>query len=292
MNNANNLYITYLDEHKIEKPQFLSKYYTIVSVSAKKSDYISQIEVQWKSMRDRYNIPDGQIIHFAEVKFLLNQAAPQKFKPTWKAIFDDGAGGIDYNKLYSFFFDILSIINNAPLIIQYTGLEINKNNQIRLDKGFKTNAYQPPYIAFKEHLNLMAVYLTGFHASNFQKSNLKITKLRYDGDLGFGERDDIKEAYHHVITLGTRHFRSEIAKQLFDEVRFIGKSEVGHAALSHAGNEIVDFISSFLSRDLWQIDTRNIPLRFPLASPKSSLDPLPFILPKVINRQKISDTTF
>lgn len=292
MSLSDNLYISYLDEHKIEKPGNSSKYYTIVSVGAKKSDYISQIEVGWKSIREKYNIPDGQIIHFVEIKFLLNRAASHKFKPTWKAIFDDGAGGINYIKLYNFFFDILSFINNAPLIVQYTGIEINKNNKIRKDNNFKTKAYQPPYIAFKEHLNLMAVFLTGFHASSFQKSNLKITKLRYDGDLNFGERDDLKEAYHHVITLGTRQFRPEIVKQLFDEIRFIGKSEVGHIVLSHAGNEIVDFISSIVSRDLWQIDTGNIALRFPLASPQSSLDPLPFIKPKVINYQKIRDTNF
>lgn len=118
---------------------------------------------------------------------------------------------------------------------------------------------------------------------------MSITKLRFDGDIDLGERDDIKQAYHHSITLGTKHFRPDVTVKLFDEIRFIGKNEVGsHNDISHSGSEIIDFITSFAARELWQlqqyttIDVPNYP----------QLKPVPIIDTKTLFKQKLLDTYF
>lgn len=296
MSNNHNLCISYLDESKIVDNGM--QHYTIASMTARKVDYIQNIEVEWATLRNTYNIPDGQVLHFTDIKYLLNPnpKANRPYNPDLVAIFGDGSGNIDYCKLNNFFNDILSTISNLPFVVQITGFKSNPRHNIRQhgNRDFKSFIYFPPYIALREHLDLMAVYLLDLHHSantRYNKRNKCITKLRYDGDVGLEERDDLKEAYHHSITLGTKHFKPEIIKTLFDEIRFIGKQEVAQTGpITHAGSEIIDFITTIAARNMWGLETNKIPIRVP--NHAAPIDPLPVINSKIVNQQKINDIYF
>lgn len=278
-------YISYLDESKVEHRGPI-RYYTIASMTASKEDYVQDIEVKWKAHRDNYNIPQGQDIHFTDIKHLLNPATTNRpHKPDCLALFSNAAGGVDYTKLHEFYSDTLQIIQQASFIIQLTGIKWDANHFCRRN-NLKDKIYFPPFITFREHLDIMGLYLLGVHNAPYDSRNGKITKLRYDGDVGLQERDDIKRAYHQTMTVGTRHFKAETAIKLFDEVRFIGKGEIGYDGISHAGSEIIDFITTIAARDMWQIDTNMIPLNVPTIG---AIDPLPVIKPKILHAQKIKD---
>jgi|GEM_PF-3842191 hypothetical protein len=239
--------------------------------------------------REDYGIPLGQAMHFADIKHLLDPKSAHN--ETWENIFSNSNEELDYEKLYHFYQDLLSLIHDLPFIIQVTGYRWNPSHHIRsVSKNYrKQHIYYHPYIAFREHLNLMSYYLLDLHHIE-KKRRKKITKLRYDGDIGLGERDDIKEAYHHSITLGTKHFRPQTVTELFDEIRFIGKNEVAqNATITHAGCEIVDFVTTICARDLWQVETEKILLKFP---DSKVIDPLPTIRSKILHSQKIDDVYF
>lgn len=255
-------------------------------MTALKADYVDHIEQKWKSHRDTYGIPKGRVIHFTNIKHLLNPNPPPQrpHDPDWVSVFSNDTG-IDYAKLYAFFNDSLAIIRDAPFIVQLTGLEYDSSHLCR-QNNVKDQIYFPPFIAFREHLDLMGLYLLGLHQAPYNSNNIKITKLRYDGDVGLQERDDIKRAYHHTLTVGTRHFKAETAIKLFDEIRFIGKHEIGHEVVTHAGNEIIDLITTIAARDMWQIDTDKINIAVPNVG---IIDPLPFIKPKILHAQKLKD---
>jgi hypothetical protein len=284
-------YISYLDETKSDNTN--PRRYTIASMTAKKDDYLNEIEPVWAQFRTKYGIPNGQVLHFSHIKQLLNPDT-RSYKTEWVTIFKAATPSptlIDYPKLHAFFIELLQLLNPFPFIIQATGLRWNPLHNIRLHNPYLTDrTFFPAYITFREHLNLMGVYLLNLHAASYNKNNRGITKLRYDGDIGLGERDDLKEAYHHTISLGSRHFRSELTRQLFDEIRFIGKDEVGHSpGVTHAGSEIIDFITSNVTRHIWEIDLHKTIIRVPGFAP---IDPMPIIRPKLINHQAIDDTFF
>jgi len=180
-----------------------------------------------------------------------------------------------------------------PFIVQATGFRWSPTHNIRLrgpNSYLTDRTFFPAYMTFREHLNLMSVYLLNLHTAPANKQNVGITKLRYDGDIGLGERDDLKEAYHHSISLGTRHFRSEVVRQLFDEIRFIGKHEVGqNTGVSHAGGEIIDFITSNITRYIWVTDLNKTTINVP---GHPVIESLPVLTSKLINSQKFDDTIF
>ena len=285
MSDERNLYISYLDEAKVEDKGPMRKY-TIASMTASKKAYVEDIEQKWKIHRDTFGIPKGKDIHFTKIKHLLNQNPPvqRPHDPDWVRVFSDGTE-IDFSKLHAFFLDSLTIIREAPFIVQITGLDWDSRHFCR-NKDVREHVYFPPFITFREHMDLMGIYLLGGHLPPFHLNNIKITKLRYDGDVGLQERDDLKRAYHHTLTVGTRHFKAETAIRLFDEIRFIGKHEIGHDGVTHAGSEIIDLITTMAARDMWQIDTHKIKISVPGIG---VIDPLPFIKPKILHAQKLQD---
>ncbi|MBA4535542.1 hypothetical protein [Brevibacillus halotolerans] len=292
MSNNKELFISYLDESKIENiPGQSARYYSIASMTASKSEYIEKIEQKWADLRKAFRIQNGMVMHFTDIKHLLNTAPSRPHKAEWVKIFSDG-GQINYPKLYKFYREILHIIDESPFVVMLTGVKWEPDHTIRglkKNKNLREQTYFTPYIAFREHLNLMSFYLLNLLNSTDSISYNRITKLRYDGDVGLGERDDIKEAYHHAITLGTRHFRPSIVKSLFDEIRFIGKNEVGSENITHAGNEIIDFITTIASRDMWSLEQEKIPLVVPGHEP---IYPLAVIKKKIIKKQMFDDIYF
>lgn len=76
--------ISYLDEAKTDLG--VNRYYTIASLTATKDDYFEIIEPQWISLRKKYDIPDGQNIHFTEIKLLLGNNS-RNYKHPWIHIF-------------------------------------------------------------------------------------------------------------------------------------------------------------------------------------------------------------
>lgn len=283
------LYISYLDETKV-----LDKY-TIVSFTAKKSDYLGIIEPAWERFRSKYGIPVGQTLHFTDIKQLLNPNT-RSHKPQWTSVFGIGAH-IDFPKLHDFFSELIDLLNRLPFVIQSTSMELDPTHNIRQrDVALSPKTFFPAYTTFREHLNLMSVYLTKLDTSRYDGSNLGLTKLRYDGDIGLGERDDLKEAYHHAISLGTRHFRSELVRKLFDEIRFIGKDEVGHPVANgatHAGSEIVDFMASNVARHIWGGELAKTKIIVPGHAPGfPTIDPIPTVSTKLSSHQKIKDIPF
>lgn len=298
MNSANQC-ISYLDESKHFNfgPTNSVDYYTIVSITAKYNDYISIIEPQWRVLRIKHGIPDGHTLHFTSVRLLLNPSLPfEKYNADLLQIFSKTRSpiskDIDYTRLHAFFLDVMNFISTQPLVIQATGIKYDKAGIIRNihNQYFKDSTYRPPYHAFKEHMDLMALYLMNLQSGLHEPKKFLFTKLRFDGDADFGERDDLREAFNHCIALGTRHFRPILIKKVFDEIRFVGKGEVAQAStggITHAGNEITDFLAVIVSRHIWGIESTKNPLIFPgLAHP---LDPIPFVAPKIFNSQCLAD---
>ena len=55
------------------------------------------------------------------------------------------------------------------------------------------------------------------------------TKLRWDGDDGFNQRQDYRLLFNKVTSLGTTHYQSETVRNIFaDEIRFVNKKEIGY----------------------------------------------------------------
>ncbi|MCY9692097.1 hypothetical protein [Paenibacillus alginolyticus] len=281
-------YISYLDETKSEHTN--PRCYTIASFTATKTDYFEKIEPLWSKFRARFTIPDGQVLHFADIKQLLSINS-RSHKPEWVRIFGSTITGINFSKLHAFFAELLQMLDKMPFVVQATGFEWNPLHNIRLRNPYLTDrTFFPAYITFRDHLNLMAVYLLNLHDSPYNKNIKGITKLRFDGDIGLGERNDLKEAYHHSISLGTRHFRAEVIRQLFDEIRFIGKNEVGHNTnINHAGSEIIDFILSYVTRYIWNRDSNKTQINIPGYAP---LFPLSVLKNKLVNHQTTKDILF
>ncbi len=125
------------------------------------------------------------------------------------------------------------------------------------------------YPLFREHLDSMAYY---FLKSSFEEHEANVranpnakyhnytVKLRYDGDLELTVRNDFRNAFSHSISNGTKRFTSDAFKDIFDEVRFIDKSEIGFCSvcpntcntrqISHAGSEMVDFMAVYVARHI------------------------------------------
>ncbi|WP_142338171.1 hypothetical protein [Bacillus thuringiensis] len=257
---------------------------------------MQNIERDWNALRLRHGIPDGQALHFTDIRHLLVSGKPASaYKAEWLAIFSKTKSStstdIDYTRMHAFFTDVVEFIKNHDFIIQATGLRYDKRGLIRniSNRYFKDSTYRPPYYAFREHLNIMGTYLLSISTGTFnpQGHTYLTTKLRFDGDVDLGERDDLREAFNHCISLGTRHFRPNFTKKIFDEIRFIGKNEVGDSRfVSHAGNEITDFIATIVSRYMWNIDTHLIPVSI---NGMPSIDTLTAIQSKLFNSQKLDD---
>jgi hypothetical protein len=295
------LFITYLDEAKIfnKGPTNSVDHYTIVSITSDREYYVKDMEPNWQALRQKHGIPDGQALHFTDIRHLLQQGKPAAaYKAEWLRIFSKTKSStstdIDYTRMHSFFTDVIEFIKNHQFIIQATGIRYEKKGLIRniSNQYFKDSTYRPPYYALREHLNIMGIYLLSCSVGTFNPQGhvYLTTKLRFDGDVDLGERDDLREAFNHCISLGTRHFRPNFTKKIFDEIRFIGKHEVGNSAnISHAGSEITDFITTIVSRHVWNIDTNLIPVTI---AGMSAIDTISVISPKIFNSQKLDDNFF
>ena len=293
--------ITYLDEAKINNRGRNRKtdYYTIVSVTWERECYLYTIELLWLQLRNRHGIPDGVALHFTDVRHLLIPGKPaEKYSSVLLEIFSVSKSSTDnninYQALHDFLTDVVNFIDQNNLTVQATGIKYDREGIIRNipNQFFKASTYRHPYLAFREHLNLMGTYLLSLSTGQFKTDGQLYlnTKLRFDGDVDLGERDDLREAFNHCISLGTRHFRPNLTKKIFDEIRFIGKHEVGfNPGVSHAGNEITDFITTILSRHLWNEDTHLIPITFDTL-PK--IETLSVIQSKIFNSQKLEDNFF
>ncbi|KAB2953704.1 DUF3800 domain-containing protein [Heliorestis acidaminivorans] len=296
MRNRENICITYLDESRLVDFNTKEEYYTIASITALREKYINEIEVKWAELRKEYNVPDGLNIHFTDVKYLLQINPRKPYKPEWINIFKEkNTDNVDRLKVYHFFKDIINTLEEMEFFIHITGINVNKEHIIRKQGAWlKNRSYQPPYIAFKEHLDLMVPYLIKLKEQNQvgieNKNKWYSTKLRYDGDVGLGERQDLKEAYHHAITIGTKHFRPEIINELYDEIRFVGKEEVSTGKeVTHAGSEIIDFIATIVSRNLWKREMERTKITL---ENQESLEPLDVIGLKIVREQKINDINY
>lgn len=295
---SNKYCISYLDEAKIfnKGPTNSIDHYTIVSITFERDYYVQVIEPDWQALRLKHGIPDGQALHFTDMRQLLVPGKPaNKYSPELLGIFSktksNTSTDLNYARVHAFFTDVVDFIKSHSFIIQATGIRYDKRGIIRniSNQYFKDSTYRPPYYALREHLNIMGIYLMSLSAGTFNpKGHVYLTtKLRFDGDVDLGERNDLREAFNHCISLGTRHFRPNFTKRIFDEIRFIGKSEVGNVSdVTHAGNEITDFITTIISRHIWNIDTHLIPVSITGMSP---IDTLSAISPKLFNSQKIED---
>lgn len=84
-----------------------------------------------------------------------------------------------------------------------------------------------------------------------------MTKLRCDGDGGLNHRSDYRLAFSEALLAGTKHFSPKAVQNCVDEIRFVGKSEIGRFGdedprriASHAGSDIVDFAAYYVGREL------------------------------------------
>jgi hypothetical protein len=261
------LCISYLDESEAyEAPKRFYK--SMVSLTALKSIYIQGLENDWKNLRVKYNVPQGVYLHFSSIKNLLKQGLTKINDPVIQKIFSKIDGSIDYNRIYNFYSDIQSIIRQNQFIVQATGIEYPKE-KINYPKGIKLNSVM--YQLFYEHLDRMAFYLMDLGLNDYQNrkktsNNAKFkfffSKLRYDGSYDLNERNDYRNAFSHCISDGTKHFNSSVTKEVFDTLSFVAKEEVGkcincpsacsYEFVSHAGDELVDYIALYVARDMWK----------------------------------------
>lgn len=261
------LCISYLDEANafdIENIALTS----IVSLTSLKNNYINDLEKDWKSLRLKYNIPQGTYLHFNEIKKLLTASDKDKYDANILSIFSNKDGNIDYELLYNFYTDVLNIIKNNNFIIQATGIHtLRKSKSLPKFIGINSVMYQ----LFREHINRMAFYLVHLTCKDLDerktinpKNNKVIyykSKIRYDGDETLNYHSDLRDAFSHSLVDGTRNFDSKAAKHLFDNLKFISKEQValctncstncGYEQISHAGHEIVDFITIYVARAMW-----------------------------------------
>lgn len=258
-------YITYLDE--VTNYEFSDRSFkSIVSISMPKNKYIDELEKKWSDMRKRFNIPDGVCLHFTDIKALLN---PRYFDREEYERNEDienifcNNNTVDQEKLINFYKEVIQIIEKTEIDIVVTGKRFEKNSMTK-NKLVRQYINSEWYILFKDHLDKLAEYMltksfNKFSANKKKDRKFKIlkTKLRYDGDYGLMSRDDFRDAYAHIISNGTSNYNRELAKECFDNLKFVDKQEVGLCntcesncdikRISHAGNEILDFIALYAS---------------------------------------------
>lgn len=253
-----NLYITYIDE--VENYTFRNaNFISIVSISMKKVDYINIIEKKWAELRKKYNVPTGVILHFTEIKALLNpkyfEKDIEKRNVDIEAIFcKDGV--LDHENLYNFYIDAIQIIKECPLDIVVTGKRFEKN-KILSDEIIKNLLHSNWYVLFKSHLDSLGDYMMNKSYNHFKETKRKkfkvlTTKLRVDGDYGLVSRGDFRDVFSEVICNGTTRYSRSFTRKCFDNLKFIDKSEVGNDYISHAGNEITDFVTLYVARGVYK----------------------------------------
>jgi hypothetical protein len=272
------LCISYLDEvdaYTDQKCEF--NYKTMVNFTALKNEYISTIEKDWKAIRVKYNASPGKDIHFTRILSMLG-TKPHQWEPEYKAMFVDGKGKIDHKKMHEFYTDILNLIQKSNFVFQATGLASLKSNKKIITK-IKMNSTM--YQLFIEHVDRIAFYMIDLTIDDYnareaaakiegktqqQINNIELsyycTKLRYDGGFDLQERSYYRDAFSHIISEGTKHFSSKTTKEVFDNLSFISKEEIGQMktctipcsieVISHAGAEIVDFATKFIGRYMWK----------------------------------------
>lgn len=260
-----NMYITYLDE-VVNYTFGDMSYKSIVSISMAKSVYINDLEMKWSELRKSFNVPDGVCLHFTEIKALLNPSyfnrqENERCEEIEKIFCNNGV--VDKEKLNRFYNKVLDIADSIDFDLIITGKRF-KRNEMSKNKLIKEYMNSEWYILFKEHLDLLAEYIlmksySKFNLNRSTNKKLKIlkTKLRYDGDYGLMPRDDFRDAYAHIISNGTKKYNGKLAKQCFDNLKFVDKTEVGLCntcekgcnvrSISHAGNEILDFLALYIS---------------------------------------------
>ncbi|MCB2362199.1 hypothetical protein [Clostridium estertheticum] len=256
-----NLHIIYTDE----SPNFSYKTctsYSMASIVAPQKYYIEDIEPNWNSLKKKYNIPNGVCLHFTDIKALLNPnyyIRSIKYRnPDMEKIFCDGIK-LDYTLLYNFYIDVINFIKKYAFKIIVSNSYNLKNREFETAVQ-NTNLNSPWYLLFKNHLDDLTEYA---FREKYSHSKLNFqAKLRYDGDLGLSNKNDIRDAFSNSITTGTSRFNSKTIRTCFDELRFINKKEVGYCSnctyvpsctnknYSHAGNEIVDFIAAYAGKYL------------------------------------------
>lgn len=264
------LCISYVDEATVYSYK-TSMYNAVASMITSKTNYIDNIETQWIELRKKYDIPDGICIHFTDIKALLNPVYYTKpdRNVVMEKIFCNAGNTLDKGKLYSFYNDVLKVIKNNEFVIQVTGMRIDKKSFIA-NKDIKKYGTGNWYPIFKRHLEAMVYHLIFISYQEHQeilkekpKANFRsfIAKIRYDGDIDLSSRNDLRDAFSHCVTNGTERFNADAVKACLDEVRFIDKSEIGFCGScdvrpctsrfkSHAGNEILDFITIFVARKI------------------------------------------
>ncbi|WP_088104767.1 hypothetical protein [Halalkalibacter urbisdiaboli] len=77
---------------------------------------------------------------------------------------------------------------------------------------------------------------------------------------------------------------------MFEEIRFIGKEEVStRDEISHAGNEVVDFVATVLARELWEIEQKKNCIEI---EGMRVLNLSNHMVSKIVRKQKIHDSYF
>lgn len=261
------LHICYIDEVKSYSFKELESI-SVVSLISKKEKYLL-IEHDWSLMRKKYNIDNGICLHFTDIKALLNPSYFKRLKSNrnseMEKIFCIDECTVDYNKLYNFYIDIFKFILDHDFSVQVTS---SRHYKLPLFQDKRTKIYHNGYWypLFRKHLDNMTYMLIqssydeyvieSRHNSKAKFLN-KVVKLFYDGDFDLSVRTDFRDAFSHSISNGTERFQARAFKDLFDEIRFIDKSEVGYCIDSyddfkisnHAGNELIDFIAVYAARD-------------------------------------------
>lgn len=265
------LHIAYLDEVTVYSYKD-SIFHAVVSMNMKKETYINGLEKDWADLRRKYGIADGVCLHFTDIKALLNPQyflrQPKERNSDMERIFCDTSNRLLPDKLFDFYCDVLNVINKSNFNVQVTGKRYQKT-ALFMNKKMKTYNNGFWYPLFREHLDSMAYY---FLKSAFKEYEADVStnpnakyhnytvKLRYDGDLELTVRNDFRNAFSHSISNGTKRFTADAFKEIFDEVRFIDKSEIGFCTvcpntcntrqISHAGSEIVDFMAVYVARHI------------------------------------------
>ncbi|KMJ93092.1 hypothetical protein G8S49_08180 [Clostridium botulinum C] len=253
--------ISYLDEVSAYDNIKNTKFESIVSISAKKNEYIDGFEKEWTNLRKKYNVGEGVCLYFNQIKTLLKE--PDKVDENIRTIFQDHNGDIDYELIHKFYIDVSELISKGNFILQATGIfTVGKDKS--LPKYIGTNSLM--YRLFREHLDRMAFYLINLTREDVEhrkklikgkKNNPEIrwykSKIRYDGDEKLNFHDDLIDVFSQCRVTGTTHFKENTIKKVFGNLKFISKSEVAvNNIISHAGSEIVDFIALYVARDMFK----------------------------------------
>jgi len=302
-------------------------YLAVVSISASKEYYINHIEKGWADIRRKFKISDGVCLHFTDIKALLNpkyyQRPEEHRNLAMEKIFCDNRK-LMTDKLYDFYSTICEFIKNCDFTIHVTGQKYLKSPMFK-NKKIKdlTNGYWYPL--FREHLDSMAYYFIKIAYDEYinelkTKPNAKyynkMVKLRYDGDYELSVRNDFRNAFSHSICNGTKRFTAKAIEDIFDEIRFIDKSEIGYCGIcpndcsskliNHAGCEIVDFITYYAANYIAHDDMKNDYIQFDgktddevekIIQQKNTIEigdkgkiiPIDYIYPKIFFEQAIDN---